>query len=151
MVRKFGTRYQAAILRDDHVLLLKVHDIFTGKVFWLIPGGGRHDGESEEACVVREAFEETRSEVEVVRLLLDEPAGEQDTFYSRQKTYLCRILKGEPAPGGEPEVDNDNHSTILEVGWFDLRAPKSWDPLAAEDAITGPRLHGLRAALGYDR
>ena len=69
------TRYQAAIVRDHHVLHLKVHDIFSGKVFWLIPGGGRHAGESEEACVVREVLEETNVAVEVLRLLVDEPAG----------------------------------------------------------------------------
>jgi len=143
------TRYQAATVRNDHLLLLKVHDIFSGQVFWLIPGGGRHDGEPEEECVVREAFEETRVEVQVLRLLLDEPTGEHDTFYSREKTYLCQIVNGEPAPGTEPEVDSDEHSTILEVGWFDLRDPDGWDPLAAEDPITATRLHGLREVLGY--
>ena len=144
-----GTRYQAAIMRGDCVLHLKVHDRFSGKVFWLIPGGGRHAGESEEACVVREVLEETTAVVEVVRLLIDEPAGEHDAFYARQKTYLCRLVSGEPAPGTEPEVDTDEHSTILAVGWFDLRHPESWDPVAAADPIAAPRLHGLRAALGY--
>ena len=33
--------YQAAVVRDDHVLLLKVFDRADGVEFWLLPGGGR--------------------------------------------------------------------------------------------------------------
>src|SRR4051812_19437333 len=67
-------RYQGAIVRDDHVLLLKVVDRPTRETFWLIPGGGRIEPESEEACVEREMREETELEVVVRRLLLDVPA-----------------------------------------------------------------------------
>jgi len=49
------------------VLLLKVVDIDSGAMFWLLPGGGRKVGESEEACVQREVREETGREVAVVR------------------------------------------------------------------------------------
>ena len=55
MLRR-DVRYQAAIVREDHVLLLKVVDIDSGAMFWLLPGGGREGGESEEACVQREVL-----------------------------------------------------------------------------------------------
>lgn len=146
---KLPVRYQAAIIQNDHVLLLKVWDhTYSGNVFWLIPGGGRLQDETEEDCVRREVREETHLEVEVERLLLDEPDFPEG-MYERLKTYVCRITTGEARPGLEPEVDTEDRATITEVGWFDLREPKTWDPLALNDPITYPRLQQLRALLGY--
>ena len=148
-MRKLPVRYQAAILRDHHVLLLKVWDhTYSGKRFWLIPGGGRLPGETEEDCVKREAREETHLEIEIDQLLLEEP-DLPEGMYERLKTYACRIVSGEPRPGLEPEVDTEDRSTITEVGWFDLRDPQAWDPLARNDPITSARLQQLRAVLGY--
>jgi 8-oxo-dGTP pyrophosphatase MutT (NUDIX family) len=142
-------RYQAAIMQDDHLLMLKVWDhAFSGKTFWLIPGGGRLPGESEEECVKREVSEETHLEVVVERLLLEEPDIPGGT-YERVKTYLCRISQGTPKPGVEPEVDSAEFVTIQEVGWFDLRDSTTWDALALSDPITLSRLRGLQVALGY--
>jgi 8-oxo-dGTP pyrophosphatase MutT (NUDIX family) len=142
------TRYQGAIVRDGHVLLLKVHDRASGETFWLIPGGGREQPESEEECVRREMLEETHLVVEVVRLLLDEAAPPGDT-YQRVRTYLCRIVHGDARPGLEPEIDDSEHQTIRAVGWFDLRDPSQWDALLLVDRISYPQLERLRAALGY--
>lgn len=72
MLRR-DVRYQAAIVHDDHVLLLKVVDIDSGAMFWLLPGGGREADETEEACVQREVREETELEVTVVRPLFEIP------------------------------------------------------------------------------
>ena len=148
MLRR-DVRYQAAIVHEDQVLLLKVVDAATGAMFWLLPGGGREAGESEEACVQREVREETELEVMVVRPLFevpDIPGG----FYDLLRTYLCRVIGGEARPGIEPEVDTASHRTIREVGWFDLRAPTTWDPLVLRDPITLPLLRQLRAALDYE-
>ena len=147
MLRR-DVRYQAAIVREDHVLLLKAVDIDSGAMFWLLPGGGREVGESEEACVQREVREETELEVAVVRPLFevpDHPGG----IYDRLRTYLCHITSGEARPGIEPEVDTSTHRTIREVGWFDLRAPTTWNALVRGDPITMPLLRQVRAALGY--
>ena len=66
-------RYQAVFIRVDHLLLLKVWDhTFTGKWFWVIPGGGRHPDEKEEECVLREVREETHLDVEI-HLALHDP------------------------------------------------------------------------------
>jgi len=147
MLRR-DVRYQAAIVREDHVLLLKIVDLDSGAMFWLLPGGGREDGESEEACVQREVREETELEVAVVRPLFevpDHPGG----IYDRLRTYLCHVTGGDARPGIEPEVDTPEHTTIREVGWFDLRAPTRWSALVRGDPITMPLLRQVRAALGY--
>ena len=147
MLRR-DVRYQAAIIHEDHVLLLKAVDIDSGAMFWLLPGGGRETGESEEACVQREVREETELEVAVVRPLFevpDHPGG----IYDRLRTCLCQVIGGEARPGIEPEVDTPEHTAIREVGWFDLRAPTTWNALVRGDPITMPLLRQLRAALGY--
>ena len=144
-------RYQAAIVRDDHVLMLKVWDHGdTDKTFWVIPGGGREPGESEAACVRREVSEETHLEVEVGRLLLDEPDIPGGT-YARAKTYLCTIRQNHGQPSTEPRIGSEDSATILEISWFDLRSSRHWEPLALSDPITLARLQGLQAVLAYTR
>jgi 8-oxo-dGTP pyrophosphatase MutT (NUDIX family) len=147
MLRR-DVRYQAAIVHDDHVLLLKVVDIDSGAMFWLLPGGGREADETEEACIQREVREETELEVTVVRPLFEMPYH-PGGIYNRLRTYLCHVASGEARPGIEPEVDTAAHRTIREVGWFDLYAPTTWNELVRGDPITMPLLHQVRVALGY--
>ncbi len=53
------TRYQGAIIRDDHILLIKHKHREDGdeREYWVIPGGGREADETEEECVKREIQE----------------------------------------------------------------------------------------------
>jgi 8-oxo-dGTP diphosphatase len=143
-----AVRYQAAILRDDHILLLKVFDRSDGREIWIIPGGGQEGGESEEACVRREVREETHLDVVVGPLLLETPVHGHES-YQVLKTYRCTIISGEARPGTEPELDHDGQASIRAVGWFDLRDPAGWDPAVAAAKATLPLLHELCAVLGY--
>ncbi|MFL5807311.1 MAG: NUDIX hydrolase [Roseiflexaceae bacterium] len=109
------TRYQGAIIRDHHILLIKQTEHTSGRSYWLIPGGGIELGETEEACVRREMQEETCLQIHVQYLLLDEaalPGG----FYKRLKTYVCQIMDGEARPGYEPEPEAANEYGITDVG-----------------------------------
>jgi len=144
-------RCQGAIVRNDHLLLIqhrhRVDSAGGARTYWLLPGGGQEPGESEEACVVREMREETGLEVQVVRLLLDDP-DVPGGGYQRRHTYLCQVLGGEAAPGYEPEVEAQDY-TIAAVGWFDLADPLLWDKQIWQDPITAPTVQQIRAALGY--
>ncbi len=141
-------RYQAAIVReDDHILLIQHREHVGGRTYWVVPGGGIEDGEAEEACVCREAKEETNLDVEVVRLLIDEPAVDA-RVYERWKTYLCHVVSGEPSPGHEPEPEIAANYDIHAVAWYNLRNPGAWGEVN-EDRFTGPMLHRIRSALGY--
>lgn len=140
-------RYQAAIIHEDQVLLLRALER-DGATFWLPPGGGREGEETAEACVGREVWEETSLTVVVDRFLFatpDLPGGIYDALH----TYLCRVASGTAAPGVEPEVDGADHVTIQETRWFDLRDPVGWPPLLAQDPFTVSWLERVRAALGY--
>ena len=143
---KRHTRYQAAILNGHSVLLLKVFHQRENRLFWIIPGGGREAGESEEDCVVREAKEETGLDVVVERLLYAETVSDPTRIYQQKKTYLCRVVGGALAPGCEPEA---GHSEILATGWFDLHDENCWDRLAASDPIASQTLYTLQQSLGY--
>ncbi len=141
-------RYQGAIMRDDQLLLIKHREHKSGRAYWIIPGGGREDDESEEACVVREMKEETDLDVVVEKLLLDDTTT-RNSVYHHAKTYLCRIVAGEAKPGYEPEPEVAQHYGIVQVHWFDLRHPATWDALVFSDPITLPLLQRIQAAMGY--
>lgn len=142
------TRYQAVIVRGDEILLIKNHEILTGKHYWLLPGGGKESGETEYECVQREVLEETNLEVNVLGLLLDEPPGRADTgSYRRYKSYLCRPLTTDAAPGWEPEPEVAALVRIVDVGWFNFRDETFWDDLLRNDPITAPVLRRIRSAL----
>lgn len=143
-----NTRYQGAIIRDHHILLIKQTELATGRSYWLIPGGGIEQQETEEQCVQREMLEETCLHVQVNSLVLDEPSM-PGGIYQRHKTYVCSILDGEARPGYEPEAEYATAYSFTEVGWFDLRQPTSWNEQVTANPITYPLLQRIQAALGY--
>ena len=143
-------RYQGAIIRNDHILLIRHREHATGRTYWVIPGGGREAGETEEGCVEREMLEETSLVVGVEKLLLEE-AGVPGGVYQRLKTYLCKVVEGEARPGYEPEAEAAEWYAIAEVRWFDLKDPNGWDPLLQEDPFTYPLVQRIREVMGYAR
>jgi len=144
-----NARYQGAIVRDHGLLLIKHRHHVDGHDYWLLPGGGRENGESEEQTVRREMRKETNLDVRVERLLIAQPAFQEGRLVGHLKTYLCTPVGGEASPGYEPELDAAEAYAISEVRWFDLRDPSSWDPQLVSDAITYPQVQRVRALLGY--
>jgi 8-oxo-dGTP diphosphatase len=142
------TRYQGAIIRDHHILLIKQIEHASGRSYWLIPGGGIEPDETEEDCVQREMLEETGLHVQVQYLLLDEP-NMTGGLYQCWKTYICHILDGEARPGYEPEAEYATAYSFTEVGWFDLRHPTSWNEQVVHNPIIYSLLQRIQAALGY--
>jgi ADP-ribose pyrophosphatase YjhB (NUDIX family) len=142
-------RYQGAIVRDDHILLIRHRERVSGHDYWIIPGGGIQDGESEAQCVQREMKEETCLDVRVERLLFEEH-WESEKGYNRAKTYLCVPVGGRARPGFEPEPEAAQLYEIAEIRWFDLRSETEWGAKVTSDAITYRLLKRVQAALGYD-
>jgi 8-oxo-dGTP diphosphatase len=141
-------RYQGAIFHEHQILLIQQREYASGHSYWLLPGGGQEAGETEEDCVRREMREETGLDVLVERLLLEEP-DLRGGDYKRRKTYLCRVLGGQAAPGYEPEIELAGLYGFVAVKWFDLRDPTTWEPLALQDPLTLSTLRLIQAALGY--
>jgi 8-oxo-dGTP pyrophosphatase MutT (NUDIX family)/SAM-dependent methyltransferase len=142
-------RYQGAVVQGSRVLLIQHREHASGVFYWCLPGGGREEGESEEACVVRELSEETGLQVKVERLLCDEPEH-PGGYYQRHRTYFCTILSGILQPGAEPEADAAALYSIAEASWFDLRDEDSWGDKIRSDPFTYPQMKGLRKILGFE-
>ena len=142
------TRYQAAIMRGEEILLIKHQEHKNGNAYWVLPGGGIEDGETEIQCIQREVREETNLEVKVVELLLDEPPQHKDErVYQRFKTYLCQPITTQASPGYEPEPEAAAKYAITDVGWFNINAETAWDELIVLDGIIAPAVRRIRAAL----
>ncbi len=144
-------RYQGAIVRDHHILLLHGREDWGRgpRQFWLLPGGGREEGETAEQTLRREMLEETHLEVRVERLLMSRgPHSSDEGPYKETRTYLCTPVSGEAAPGIEPEMPPEQWR-ILDVGWFDLRDETGWGAEILEDPITYDQLVDIRRVLGY--
>lgn len=97
-----GQRIEVAaglIFRQGRLLLAqrRAGDHLGGA--WEFPGGKREPGESFEACLARELYEELGIEVRVGRLVecvnYDYPEKSVHLRF-----YLCQLLKGEPRPLG---------------------------------------------------
>lgn len=142
---KRDIRYQGAVVRDHHILLLRNCEHASGREYWLIPGGGIQDGETPQECLVRELGEETHLQVSVERLLFKE-AWESDETYQGAETYLCAPLSGVARPGSEPEVDD---YSIVDLSWFDLREEMTWDGDLLADPVTYPQVKRIQDVLGY--
>jgi len=143
-----NTRYQGAIVRDHHILLIRHREHNTGRSYWVFPGGGIETGETEEECVQREMKEETNLDVRIISLLLDE-LGHPGGVYHSLKTYLCEPNIGEASPGIEPEPEAASRYSIVEVRWFDLRSEAGWDATLITDPFTHAQLQRVRRQLGY--
>ena len=135
------TRYQAAIIRDGAILLLRCAHT-NGPTVWMLPGGGREDHESEEACVQREVLEETCLVARVEELLMDTPAEPPDGTYTRWRTYRCSAPDGEAAPGG-----GEGSAELIGVMWLPLADEQLWPAEICSDVFVYPQLRAIRASL----
>ena len=145
---KYTTRYQGAIIRNDQILLIKHSQHKDGVEYWLLPGGGREEGETEKECVKREMKEETNLDVVVERLIL-ETAGLPNTAYRSYKTYLCKPLTNNAQPGYEPESEASEVYEISEVGWFDLLSEENWPSGQVLNRFVFQMLKKIQKKLGY--
>ena len=138
-------RFQGLIIKDHKILLIRGYEYSTGISFWVIPGGHREAGESEEECIIREMREETHLEVQVEKLLMEQPFP-PDKSEGVNKSYLCTPIGGQLRPGSEPEDDNFE---IAALRWFDLRDEKGWSKDLQKDPVTYPQLVKIRQILDY--
>ena len=144
-------RCQGAILRGDHLLLIRHQRHADGSSYWLLPGGGMEEGETPEVCLLREMKEETRMDVRIERLLMEDDATQfPDSFYEKRLTFLCTPLSDEARPGYEPEEEASANYAIVEVRWVDLRDPADCLELVQGDLWAYPTLLRIRSLLGYD-
>jgi len=109
-------RVAAAVIKDDHVLLV-AHQFPNQARAWLMPGGSVELGETLIEAAARETREETGLEVEISRLLFWREFF--DWRYTLEMTFLARPTGGQLSAGHDPEF-GDGDQIIKAVEWFPL-------------------------------
>ena len=89
---------------------------------WEFPGGKVDEGETEEACIVREIREELGIEVRPTRRL-----GESHHDYSdrtiRLIPFVCDLVNGEPKAGEHRAITWLGPDELPSVPWCDADLP----------------------------
>jgi 8-oxo-dGTP pyrophosphatase MutT (NUDIX family) len=112
-------RVEGVITDGEKVLFIK-HSGNDGRPDeWLLPGGGKIAGESDETAVRREVLEETCLDIEPVGMIAEIELPDDGLYYSA-KMFRFIYDGSNPSPGSEPEDVNGNYYTISEVKWIDL-------------------------------
>jgi len=105
-------RVCAIIIKDNKILLM--HRIKNGQEYFVFPGGGIKENESEEDAVIREVKEELSLDAKIDKLAFQIENRGQEELY-----FLIREFSGTPKLGGpEKEIMNNNNQYYPE--WIDL-------------------------------
>lgn len=116
-------RCQAVILKDNKMLVLRQYNYKRQEEYWMLPGGGLEDGETEQQCIIREIKEETGLDVEIKEVLFDEPGNGKDV-YQRYVTFLCiPVIESVEKIGNETV----SYRKILELVWISLTDENEWN------------------------
>ena len=100
-----------AILAKDGKILCS-YETVTDQ--WMIPGGGLEDGESEEACCIREVREETGFLIRPSECFL-----EIDEYYQHER-FISRYFTGEITGETERLLTAWERETGMEPRWIPL-------------------------------
>lgn len=112
-----GVGVGALILNDKNevLLALRSQQAKNEKGKWEIPGGAVEFGETLEAALHREVFEEFGVTISIIKRfnVVDHILPDEQQHWVAQ-TFLCRIVSGEPK-NCEPEKCDG-------LGWFTVQA-----------------------------
>lgn len=102
---------RAVVVRDGMILLS--HETVSG--WWLVPGGGMEEGETPEACCIRETEEETGFIVKPLRQFLTLKEYYEEYLYVSHY-FICEI-----AGTGRMRLTDAEKRRGLEPQWLPLR------------------------------
>jgi len=109
------------VISDGMKVLLIKHSGNDGRPDdWLLPGGGKLSGESDETAVKREILEETCLDIEPQGMIAEIELPKDGLYYSAKIFHFEYDDSSVPSPGSEPEDENEAYYTISEVKWIDL-------------------------------
>lgn len=117
------TSARAIIIQNGELLTMFRHREKDGKVkeYYVIPGGGREEGEKLEDTVKRELQEEMNVEIKVLGYL-----GKREDDETCANYFHCQIINGTPILGGE-ELDRMNKANFYEPRFVSISEIDSLD------------------------
>jgi 8-oxo-dGTP diphosphatase len=101
------TRVRSVIMENNALLL--IHRIMQGREYYVFPGGGVEEGETEQAALAREALEELGVSVEVGEQFAECKLGPSGSEDQKEVFYRCRITGGTLGTGQGPEFQTGTH------------------------------------------
>ena len=119
-------RVCAIIIKDNKILLM--HRIKDGQEYFVFPGGGIKENESEEDAIIREIKEELSLDAKIDKLAFQMENRGQEELY-----FLIKEFSGTPTLGGaEKQRMNENNQYYPE--WIDLDTASNLPNFYPEEA-----------------
>jgi len=118
-------RVRAVIIENEKVLTIKRTK--PEVEYWVIPGGGVKENETNEEALRREAKEELGVEVEIKNLLLKIISQKKETFGHEEYFYACEIKSGELGSGVGPEFSNPRYVGTHTIEWLEIKDLDKYD------------------------
>jgi len=128
-------RVRAIIIKDNKVLTIKRTK--PDATFWVFPGGGVEEGETNEKALIRECKEELGVNIQVCNLFLEMDSKIPKTLGQREYFYLCDIEGGKLGTGDGPEFNDSSYVGKYEIEWVNINNLKDTGlrPAEVKDSI----------------
>ena len=121
-------RARAIIMRDGK--LVAMYREKADRIFYTFPGGGIEGDESEESCVIREAFEEFGLTVKPIKKVYY-----YENEISIEHFYICEWISGEVGDGSGEEYQS--LIDISDIPNLPLMPPEVADAFYADYTANG--------------
>lgn len=119
-------RVVAVIIKDNKILLMR--RIKKDQEYFVFPGGGIEQNESDKDAIIREVKEEISLDTKIDKLLFEiENRGQQELY------FLIKEFSGIPKLGG-PEKKRMNKDNQYYPTWVDLNKISNLSNLYPEEA-----------------
>lgn len=114
---------RAIIIENQKLLTMFRRKYSEGKwkEYYVIPGGGKEEGESLEENVARELKEEMNVDIKVLKFLGKHQDGNREDNY-----FLCEIVSGKPKLGGE-ELERMSDENYYEPRFIEIASLDEYD------------------------
>lgn len=119
-------RVCAIIIKDNKILLMR--RVKDGQEYYVFPGGGIKEGESDEDAIIREIKEELSLDAKIDKLAFQMENRGQEELY-----FLIKEFSGTPKLSG-PEKERMNENNQYYHKWIDLNAASNLSNLYPEEA-----------------
>jgi len=124
-------RVRAIIIKDNKVLTIKRTK--PEGTFWVFPGGGVEEGETNEKALIRECEEELGVDIAGGDLFWEMDSTTKRTIGHREYFYLCEIKGGKLGSGDGPEFQKDSpYIGKYDIEWINVNDLKNIDLRPAE-------------------
>jgi inorganic pyrophosphatase len=107
-------RNRATIFILDQNKVLLIHRLKNGNEYYVVPGGGIEQGETETQAAIREVKEETGLDI-----VLGEKIGEDDTDEGCEYFYISKSWNGALVLGG-PEALRQSPTNTYKLEWVPI-------------------------------